>query len=58
MGDVVISTNRKPVRTPDDLVSLTQKDKGALLFNVRHEGKTPRAAVQSLLQREQNAETI
>ncbi len=37
-GDLVVSINRKPVRTPDDLVNVTQKDKGPLLFNVRRDG--------------------
>ncbi|MDP1709136.1 MAG: DegQ family serine endoprotease [Gammaproteobacteria bacterium] len=37
-GDMVLSINRKPVRTPDDLVSVTQKNPGPLLFNVRRDG--------------------
>ncbi len=37
-GDLLVSINRKPVRTPDDLVNITQKDKGSLLLNVRRDG--------------------
>lgn len=36
-GDLVLSINRQPVRTPDDLVSVTQKHPGPLLFNVRRD---------------------
>ncbi|MDA1107797.1 MAG: PDZ domain-containing protein [Proteobacteria bacterium] len=34
-GGMVLSINHQPVRTPDDLVNVTQKHKGAPLFNVR-----------------------
>ncbi|MDA1108098.1 MAG: DegQ family serine endoprotease [Proteobacteria bacterium] len=37
-GDLLVSINRKSVRTPDDLVNVTQKDKGPLLLNVRRDG--------------------